>query len=170
MTNAKPRRVLFVDDANAGLSILAEGLLAMASRGRLSGFSAGCHPASSVHPLALEQLNAYCMESHSFHGKHWQSFAGVEAEPLDFIIGLGDTKVAGLETDWPGNPQLCDWPLRDPLAAQMSEEELRMAFARAFSELGRRIYIFANLPFAELSASQLRRELDALGDLCEIGK
>jgi len=166
------RAVLFLDRRNAARSILAEGLLAHAGRGRFHALSAGFAPAAEPHPFALDELSAYCFTVDGLRSKHWREFAAPDTPPLDFVISLCEKAPAAFSADWPGKPQLAHWPIRDPLenASGADEGDLRRAFARTFSELGRRIYIFANLPFDTLDASRLERELAALGDLSEIGK
>ena len=48
-----------------------------------------------------------------------------------------------------------------------SEEERRRAFFAAYSQLNRRISLFANLPLSKLAGLALQNELDAIGRLRE---
>ena len=53
----KVYKVLFVCTHNSARSILAEGMLNSLGQGQFQAFSAGSHPGTAVHPLALQTLS-----------------------------------------------------------------------------------------------------------------
>ena len=50
------QNVLFICTHNSARSIIAEGMLNALGAGRFRAHSAGSHPATAVHPLALRTL------------------------------------------------------------------------------------------------------------------
>ncbi len=66
---------------------------------------------------------------------------------------------------WPGQPITAHWGIADPAAVEGGDEDKRRAFAKAFSEMTRRISLFTSLPLAKLEGLALKRELDDIGRL-----
>ncbi len=66
---------------------------------------------------------------------------------------------------WPGQPVTAHWGLFDPAAAEESEK--RIAFAKAFAILERRISLFTSLPVASLERMALERQVRDIGTVGE---
>jgi arsenate reductase len=84
----KVYNVLFLCTGNSARSIMAEALLSTVGRGRFRAFSAGSHPAGSVHPLAIEQVFATSYPVDKLRSKSWDEFGGADVPHMDFIYGL----------------------------------------------------------------------------------
>ena len=55
------------------------------------------------------------------------------------------------------------WPVPDPVAAQGTEAEKRLAFADTYRMLSNRISVFVNLPISSIDRLTLQKRLDAIG-------
>jgi len=68
-----------------------------------------------------------------------------------------------------GQPMSAHWGIEDPAAAEGSDEDKRKAVFTAYSQLHRRISLFASLPLASLAGKALQAKLDDIGKLRESG-
>ena len=159
----KTYNVLFVCTGNSARSILAEGLMNDAARGRFRAFSAGSHPTGQVNPFALGALAELRIPADGFRSKSWDEFAGPGAPPLDFVFTVCDRVAAEVCPVWPGQPMSAHWGLPDPAAAEGNEAERRLAFADTLRMLTNRISVFVNLPIASLDRLSLQRRLTEIG-------
>ena len=102
----EPFNVLFLCTGNSARSILAEAIInnLSISRGRFRGFSAGSHPKSAPHPLALELLREQKLSTDGLHSKSWDEFATADAPRLDFVFTVCDQAAAEECPFWPGQP------------------------------------------------------------------
>jgi hypothetical protein len=55
------------------------------------------------------------------------------------------------------------WSIPDPVPAQGSEAEVRLAFADVYRMLNNRISIFVSLPLRSIDQLALQKQLDAIG-------
>lgn len=157
--------VLFLCTGNSARSILAEGLLNKLGEGRFHAFSAGSQPVGQVNPYALERLALEAITLADARSKSWDEFAKPDAPVLDFVITVCDNAANEVCPVWPGQPVTAHWGLFDPAAAEESEK--RIAFAKAFAILERRISLFTSLPVASLERMALEhkvREIGAVGE------
>ena len=159
----KVYNVLFVCTGNSARSILAEGLMNSASRGRFHAFSAGSHPTGVVHPLALEELRALKIPTDGFRSKSWDEFAGPDAPPLDFVITVCDKAAGELCPAWPGQPITAHWGVADPAAVNGDDKEKRKHFLTAAVTLKRRIDLMLSLPLQSLDELAIRQEVRGIG-------
>jgi protein-tyrosine-phosphatase len=57
MTDSRqPKRVLFICNENCDRSQMAEAFARMYGGGSVEAYSAGCHPAETVHPKAIAAM------------------------------------------------------------------------------------------------------------------
>ena len=155
--------VLFVCSGNSARSIFAEALLAEAGTGRFRAFSAGTRPYSELNPFALEVLERNGHDISGLRSKNIAEFQGADAPKMDFVFTVCDQAAAEECPPWPGQPITAHWGVADPVKTEGNEGEKGLAFARAYSELRRRIIAFAALPIAELEKVALQQRLDDIG-------
>lgn len=159
--NDKVLNVLFLCTGNSARSIMAEGLLTKYSNGHFNAFSAGSHPTGQVNPFALERLELEGITLPNARSKSWDEFARLDAPALDFVITVCDNAANEVCPVWPGQPMTAHWGVFDPAA--VDEHEKRLAFAKAFAILERRISLFTNLPIANLERMSLQRQIQDIG-------
>ena len=160
-----PFNVLFLCTGNSARSILAEAMLndLAVGHGRFRAYSAGSQPKGEVNPLALDLLREQQMSTEGLRSKSWDEFAGPDAPALDFVFTVCDNAAAEVCPIWPGHPVTAHWGIPDPAAVEGSDEARRKAFGDARFALRRRIELFANLPFDELSRMSLQERVRDIG-------
>jgi arsenate reductase (thioredoxin) len=162
--------VLFLCTGNSARSILAEAILNHVGNGRFRAFSAGSHPGGTVNPFAIELLERNGMAVADLRSKNWDEFAVPGAPPMDFVFTVCDNAAGEVCPVWPGKPMTAHWGIEDPAAVEGSDEDKRRAFLKAFTEMNRRISLFASLPLDKLDAMAIKRELDQIGHLRDRGE
>jgi arsenate reductase (thioredoxin) len=155
--------VLFLCTGNSARSIMAEAILNSLGKGRFKGFSAGSHPTGTVNPFALEMLEKNRLLTNQARSKDWSEFSRPGAPSMDFVFTVCDQAAAETCPVWPGQPMTAHWGIRDPAAAQGTDDAKRSAFLQAYTELYRRISLFTCLPFETLSNLALKEKLDEIG-------
>ena len=155
--------VLFLCTGNSARSIMAEAILNQKGRGRFTAYSAGSHPAGTVRPEALRQLELAFLPAAGLRSKSWSEFAQPGAPHLDFVFTVCDNAANEVCPVWPGQPMTAHWGIPDPDAVRDGEEQRIRAFREAFFLLDRRINLFLSLPIASLDNLSLREELDRIG-------
>ena len=157
--------VLFLCTGNSARSIMAEGLLNKYGNGRFQAFSAGSFPTVHVNPHALERLELEGISLPNACSKSWDEFAKPDAPALDFVITVCDNAANEVCPVWPGQPINAHWGVFDPAA--VDDDVKRIAFAKAFAILERRIVLFTSLPIASLERMALERQLRNIGNVGE---
>ena len=157
--------VLFLCTGNSARSIMAEGLLNKYGNGRFRAFSAGSFPTGQVNPFALERLEQEGIILADARSKSWDEFAKPDAPVMDFVITVCDNAAKEVCPVWPGQPINAHWGVFDPAAAE--EKEKRIAFAKAFAILERRITLFTSLPITSLERMALERQVQDIGNMGE---
>jgi arsenate reductase len=157
--------VLFLCTGNSARSIMAEGLLNKYGNGRFRAFSAGSFPTGQVNPFALERLEQEGIILADARSKSWDEFAKPDAPVMDFVITVCDNAAKEVCPVWPGQPINAHWGVFDPAAAE--ENEKRIAFAKAFAILERRITLFTSLPITSLERMALERQVQDIGNMGE---
>jgi arsenate reductase (thioredoxin) len=157
--------VLFLCTGNSARSILAESFLnsLAINKGRFHAYSAGSHPSGQVNPLAIELLEKIHLPTAGLRSKSWDEFAQPDAPKLDFVFTVCDNAANEVCPVWPGQPMTAHWGVADPAAVEGSDEVKRKAFFLAFSQLSRRIELFANLPMDKLDRIKLQNSLNDIG-------
>ena len=153
--------VLFLCTGNSARSIMAEGLLNKLGAGRFRSFSAGSHPTGQVNPFALKRLQLEGISLPDARSKSWSEFAQPDSPVLDFVITVCDNAAGEVCPAWPGQPITAHWGVFDPAAVE--EDEKKIAFAKAFVILERRISLFTSLRFENLEHLALEKQVREIG-------
>lgn len=161
--NERIYNVLFVCTGNSARSIMAEGLLNKLGAGRFHAYSAGSHPTGQVNPWALEKLQREGIDMPDARSKSWDEFMQPGAPSLDFAITVCDKAYGEVCPAWPGQPITAHWGVFDPAAEEGTDGEKRIAFAKAFAILERRIALFAILNPVALEHLALQKEVRKIG-------
>ncbi len=120
MTKSK---VLFLCVGNSGRSQLAEAIALERYSDRWEAFSAGSHPASEVHPLALKVLREIGIE-HKGRTKSIEEFRG---QAFDLVVLLCDSSDNECPV-WLGKGRVINRPFPNPANVRGSEAEKLAAF------------------------------------------
>jgi arsenate reductase len=155
--------VLFLCAGNSARSIMAEAIMNHKGRPNFTAYSAGSHPAGTVRPEAVKQLEAAGLPTTGLRSKNWDEFAKREALRLDFVFTVCDNAAKEVCPIWPGQPMTAHWGVPDPAAVQGTQERIDKAFRDAFFMLDRRISLFLCLPLASLDSLAIKREIDKIG-------
>lgn len=155
--------VLFLSERNSVRSIIAEALLNDMARGRFRAFSAGSNPTRAVDPYTLDKLRQEGVPAPDARSKSWEELAQSGAPQMDFVITLGDDSMQNVCPIWPGHPIVARWSVRDPFAEAASNGLSRLAYARAFATLERRIALFSSLNPASLKRLALSHYVRDIG-------
>lgn len=155
--------VLFLCTGNSARSIMAEAILNFKGKPHFTAYSAGSHPAGTVRPEALRQLERAQIPTNGLRSKAWDEFSLPGAPRLDFVFTVCDSAAKEVCPVWPGQPLTAHWGVPDPAAVRGSEADIERAFRDAFFILDRRISLFLCLPFKALDSLALKKELDNIG-------
>ncbi|HZQ95781.1 MAG TPA: arsenate reductase ArsC [Candidatus Sulfotelmatobacter sp.] len=155
--------VLFLCTGNSARSIMAEAILNLKGAPHFRAYSAGSHPAGSVRPEALRQLQSARVPASGLRSKSWQEFAEPGAPNMDFVFTVCDNAAGEVCPVWPGQPITAHWGIPDPAAVKTTDQQVQKAFRDAFLLLDRRISLFLSLPFPNMDRLALKRELDDIG-------
>ena len=133
------KHVLFLCTGNSARSILAEGYLNHAGRGRFRAHSAGSQPTGRVNPFALELLRAKGIPVEGARSKSWDEFAAPGAPAMDYIFTVCDNAAGEVCPFWPGRPATAHWGVDDPAAVEGTDADKRAAFELAYERLSAKI-------------------------------
>lgn len=159
----KVYNVLFICTHNSARSIIAEGLLNSAGRGRFVAYSAGSQPRGEVHPLALATLTRLQLPTEGYRSKSWSDFATADAPQMDFVFTVCDNAAGEVCPVWPGQPITAHWGVPDPSAEAGDDEQRAKAFWNVATMLKRRIDLMLALPLASLDQLTIQREVREIG-------
>jgi protein-tyrosine-phosphatase len=163
MTTDRIYNVLFLCTGNSARSILAESILNKLGDSHFRAFSAGSYPKGTVHPLALELLDAEGLPTAQLRSKSWDEYAAPGAPSIDFILTVCNNAAVEACPVWPGKPASAHWSIPDPAAVEGSEGERRQAFRETYRALEARIERFIALPLASLEPQTLKAALQEIG-------
>jgi protein-tyrosine-phosphatase len=162
-TDDRAYNVLFLCTGNSARSIMGEAIMNRLGMGRFKAYSAGSHPKGIVHPSTLDVLRAAHHPIDGLRSKSWEEFARPGAPPLDFVFTVCDNAANEVCPVWPGQPMSAHWGVPDPVEAEGSEAEKRIAFLDAYKMLHNRISIFVSLPLKSIDRLSLQRKLQEIG-------
>ena len=157
------QHVLFICTHNSARSIMAEGVLNALGAGRFRAHSAGSHPATAVHPLALRTLADMHLPTEGYRSKDWAEFATPDAPELHFVFTVCDKAAGETCPVWPGQPVTAHWGVEDPAVFEGSEEQRIKVFRDVAMVLRRRIELMLALPMAALDRLAIEREIREIG-------
>jgi arsenate reductase (thioredoxin) len=155
--------VLFLCTGNSARSILAEAILNELGAPHFKGWSAGSQPKGQVHPISLDLLRDLGHDTGGLRSKSWDEFAVPGAPEFDFIFTVCDNAANEACPVWLGHPASAHWGIPDPVAADGSQAEKRLAFDEAYRQLRDRISAFIALPIASMDKNELKSSLDEIG-------
>lgn len=155
-------KVLFICTGNSARSVFAESILRQEAGERFEAHSAGTRPCSGPNPLALEVLERQGHDISPLRAKGISEFRGPDAPRFDFVFTVCNRAANEDGPAWPGPPVGAHWGLPDPVAADGTEAEKRLAFRQCFDALGARIRALAALPIASLDRLSLQQAVDAI--------
>lgn len=159
--------VLFLCTGNSARSILAEYLLKTLAEGRVLSFSAGSQPTGKPNPFALETLALHNIDAHDARSKSWDEFTRTDAPQIDIVITVCDSAASEACPVWPGHPLTAHWGVEDPAAIVGTDDEKRLAFARTFKQMQRRIEALLALDLATRDVDFLKK-LRAIGQIDDV--
>jgi len=155
--------VLFLCTGNSARSIMAEALLQRLGAGRFRAFSAGSIPRGKVNPFAIELLKANDYKTEAFRSKSWDEFSGDDAPILDFVFTVCGRAANEVCPVWLGQPVSAHWGVEDPDQAELSDDEQRKLFQKAYRILEHRLKMFTHLALDNSDKSVLQKELEKIG-------
>jgi arsenate reductase len=155
--------VLFLCTGNSARSIMAEAILRRKGQPTFSAYSAGSHPAGTVNPAAIQQLEQARLSTSDLRSKSWDEFTIPNAPKMDFVFTVCDHAAKEVCPIWPGQPLTAHWGVADPAVVNGTPEEVARAFRDAFVTLDRRIVLFLSLPLTSLDKLAIKKEIDRIG-------
>ena len=160
---SRPFSVLFLCTGNSARSIMAESYLNHIGHGRFRAYSAGSHPKSEPHPLALETLRAEGIAIGDARSKSWDQFAAAGAPQMNLVITVCDNAAGEVCPFWPGAPAKAHWSFPDPAAAEGALDARRAAFKRIFADIRGAIDRLVALHVSKLDPAGLGRAVTEIG-------
>ncbi len=156
MDSQAPISVLFLCTHNSARSILAEGYLNHAGRGRFVAHSAGSspRPQGRPNPLALRTLQEAGIDTTGLRSKSWDEFRGPDAPPIDLVITVCGAADQACPV-FPSAPATAHWGYEDPSAGDAPDAVKLQAFQDTLQRMRRRIDAFIALPPEALASDRL---------------
>lgn len=137
MTDAPPRRVLFVCTHNSARSQMAEGMLRAWGGDRFEAYSAGTE-VSTVRPEAMAVMSEIGIDIGRQRSKSVDEYVG---QSFNWLITVCDQARQNCPI-FPGVEETAHWSVEDPSEATGSEEERLAVFRRVRDDLRNRMHIF----------------------------
>ncbi len=158
---------LFICRGNSARSIFAEAILRHEAGGMFNVFSAGTKPSSELNPFAVEMLKNKGISTDGLWAKIIGEYQKPDSPEMHFVFTVCDQAANEECPAWPGQPITAHWGLPDPVKAEGTDAQKRLAFQQTFGQMRNRIVAFAALPFASLERVSLQRAVDAIGKVEE---
>lgn len=131
-------KILFLCTHNACRSILAEAIFraeALTAGMDIKVQSAGSAPRGQVHPLTLQYLSAWHIDTTGLYSKSWDDLADYAP---DLVITVCDQAAGESCPVWFGNAVKAHWSLPDPSRAALSPSAQQQEFAALHQALQQR--------------------------------
>ncbi|MCF5230714.1 MULTISPECIES: arsenate reductase ArsC [unclassified Pseudomonas] len=155
-------KVLFMCTANSCRSILSEAMFNHLAPPGFKAISSGSFPKGQVLPRSLSTLQAAGISTEGLYSKGNEAFEG---SPPDVVITVCDKAAGEACPVYFGPAVKAHWGLEDPSDVQGDEARVDAAFKATLSTIERRCKAFLALPFAQLSAAELKAELARIAAL-----
>ena len=155
-------KVLFMCTANSCRSILSEAMFNHLAPPGFKAISSGSFPKGQVLPRSLSTLQAAGISTEGLYSKGNEAFEG---SPPDVVITVCDKAAGEACPVYFGPAVKAHWGLEDPSDVQGDEASVDAAFKATLSTIERRCKAFLALPFAQLSAAELKAELARIAAL-----
>ena len=152
--------VLFICTGNSARSIFGESILRFEAGDRFNAYSAGTHPYSELNPFAIEMLAHKGHDIADLWAKNVAEFQGPDAPHMDFVFTVCDRAANEECPAWAGQPISAHWGMPDPVKAEGTEAEKKLAFQQAYAGLRNRILAFTALPLDSLDRISLQHRVD----------
>ncbi|MDO7564390.1 MAG: helix-turn-helix domain-containing protein [Planktomarina temperata] len=159
----KTFNVLFVCSGNSARSIIAETILRERVGDRFTAYSAGTAHRSELNPFAVEMLKSKGHDVSLLRSKNIAEFHGADAPRIDFVFTVCDHAANEDCPTWPGQPVSGHWGMPDPVKADGTDAEKRLAFHQTYGALHNRIMAFSALSFENLNRVSLQKCVDEIG-------
>jgi protein-tyrosine-phosphatase/DNA-binding transcriptional ArsR family regulator len=160
----KKFNVLFVCTGNSARSIIAETILRDMVGDKFTAFSAGIAHRSELNPFAVEMLRSKRQDVSLLRSKNIGEFQGANAPRMDFVFTVCDRAANEECPAWPGQPVSGHWGMPDPVKAEGTDAEKRLAFHQTYGALHNRIMAFSALSFENLDRGSLQKRVDEIGN------
>ncbi|RMF87501.1 MAG: arsenate reductase ArsC [Nitrospinota bacterium] len=129
------RKVLFLCTGNSARSQMAEAIVNTQWGDRWQAFSAGTHPAGSVHPFALRALAEIGIDHHTARSKSVEEF---REAPFDLVVTVCDAAAEECPT-WLGQGKRVHLGFPDPAQATGSDDEVLAVFRQVRDQIQKQI-------------------------------
>jgi protein-tyrosine-phosphatase/DNA-binding transcriptional ArsR family regulator len=159
----KKFNVLFVCTGNSARSIMAETILRDLAGDKFAAHSAGTAHRSELNPFAVEMLKSKGHDVSHLRSKNLTEFQGADAPVMDFVFTVCDRAANEDCPTWRGQPVSGHWGMADPVKAQGTEAEKRLAFHQTYGALHNRLSAFTAMSFEVLDRGSLQQQIDAIG-------
>lgn len=158
----KKFNVLFVCTGNSARSIFAETILRDMAGDTFVAYSAGTAHRSELNPFAVEMLKSKGHDVSQLRSKNVDVFQGHDAPQMDFVFTVCDRAANEECPVWPGQPVSGHWGMPDPVKAEGTDAEKRLAFQQTYGALHNRISAFTALSFNNLDRGSLQKRVDEI--------
>lgn len=155
-------KVLFMCTANSCRSVLSEGLFNHMAPDGFTAVSSGSFPSGQLNPRAVSTLQGLGIDTSALYSKGSEVFSD---SPPDIVITVCD-KAGGEPCPLFFGPAIkSHWGLADPSEVKGIDSEIQKAFDATVARIRKRFEAFFRLDHSALTADQLKRELDRIGEL-----
>jgi protein-tyrosine-phosphatase len=130
---------------------------------KFEAYSAGTQPRSDLNPFAVDMLISKGHDVSALRSKHVTELQGEDAPKMDFVFTVCNHAANEDCPTWAGQPISGHWGLPDPVKAEGTDAEKRLAFQQTYGALRNRISAFTALPFEQLDRGSLQTHVDEIG-------
>lgn len=148
----RKQSVLFLCTGNSCRSQMAEAFLRSFAGDRFDVFSAGTHPASEIHPLALEVMSEIGLDMSGQEPKGVGQFLGKLA--VTHLVITCDAANDECPSTFPGVLNRWFWPFDDPAQEAPTPAETRAKFRSVRDQIAERIVDWLKTLAPERAAQQ----------------